>query len=229
MNLKMYLEQKKRMKLNEISPRLFCLHCRQPKSNCYCELLKPFDSKCSFVILMHPLEAKKSIASGRMAHLILKDSELIIGENFSNDFRVNELLKEAGIESFILYPGIDSRNLSSMSTVEKKDVFQSEKKCRIFLIDGTWATAKKMMRISQNLKTIPKISFVPNKNSSFRVRKQPKDYCFSTLEAIHETIELIGEIKGFQVKERGHDHLLEVFNHFVEKQLSYSNPAHYKD
>ena len=102
------------------------------------------------------------------------------------------------------------------------DVFpRSEKKLTVFVIDGTWATARKMVRLSTNLHALPRICFTPPAPSNFRVRKQPKAECYSTIEAIHHTIELLGESRGFPVAERGHDHLLRVFDWMVTRQLEF--------
>ena len=81
------------------------------------------------------------------------------------------------------------------------------------------------MRQSQNLLNLPRICFSPEKPSNFRVRKQPHASCYSTLEAIHHTIELIGAAKGFDVASRKHDRLLHVFDSMVELQLDFIRKA----
>lgn len=123
--------------------------------------------------------------------------------------------------SVILYPGPTSKNLTTMSDSEKETLFPKNKQLRIFVIDGTWATARKMTRQSENLKKLPRICFTPLNPSNFRVRKQPKVDCYSTIEAIHHTIELLGESQNFNVQERTHDKLLHVFDYMVERQLHF--------
>jgi DTW domain-containing protein YfiP len=91
----------------------------------------------------------------------------------------------------------------------------------LFVIDGTWATARKTMRLSQNLRSLPQICFTPPGPSNFRVRKQPRPECLSTIEAVHHSIELLGESVGFDVKSRKHDQLLTLFDQFVDRQISY--------
>lgn len=118
----------------------------------------------------------------------------------------------------ILYPGQQAVNISSLSQEQREETFLTNKKLRILVIDGTWATARKMLNQSENLKNLPRICFSPAKPSNFRVRKQPQSYCYSTIEAIHHTIDLF---QGDSVIPRKHDHLLEVFDAMVEKQLSF--------
>lgn len=199
--------------------RTLCTTCKQPDFSCYCRKISSFDPKINFVILIHPVEAKRRIATGRMSHLSLKNSHLIQGQDYSKNDLVNELLADTHYNSFILYPGHDSKDISLMSASEKQNL--CAKKMRVFVIDGTWATARKMIRQSKNLHALPRLCFVPNRPSNFRVRKQPRANCYSTIEAIHHTIELVGESQGFAVHEREHDKLLSTFNYMVETQLGF--------
>ncbi len=175
----------------------------------------------SFVILIHPIEVKRRIATGRMSHLCLKDSYLIKGQDYTQNDTVNELIADTNYHSIILYPGIKSKNLSTLAVHERAELFPKTKKLRLFIIDGTWATARKMIRQSQNLKNLQRICFSPTTPSNFRVRKQPNSACYSTIEAIHHTIELIGETQNFDILSRQHDNLLNVFNFMVENQLEF--------
>lgn len=225
MNLLEY--QKKRIQQMSELPkyRTICKACSQPEFSCFCHHVKTFDAKINFVILIHPIEASRRIATGRMSNLCLKNSYLIKGQDYTDDKMVNQLIADTDYESVILYPGVRSKNISLMSESEKIKLFNPNKKLRIFVIDGTWATAKKMVRQSLNLHHLPRICFSSNKESTFRVRKQPRPGCFSTIEAIHHTIELLGAQNGFDLKSRGHDNLLAVFDSMVETQLRFIKEA----
>jgi DTW domain-containing protein YfiP len=225
MKINEYRQKKAQLLTEAPKYRTLCNTCCQPDFSCYCSQLQSFDPQINFVVLIHPIEAKRRIATGRMSHLMLKNSHLIKGQDYSLNGEVNDLIGDTDYHSVILYPGTASKNLSLMFKHEKEKLFPQNKKLRIFVIDGTWATARKMIRQSENLKNLPRICFSPTKASNFRVRKQPKPNCYSTIEAIHHTIELIGESQGFDVKLRAHDQLLQAFNYMVEKQLSFIQEA----
>ena len=221
MNVDQYLQIKAERLSQAPKYRVVCMACTQPDFGCYCAQVKAVDPNINFVVLIHPIEVKRRIATGRMSHQILQGSHLIKGQDYSDNDQVNDLIDERTHHSVILYPGPTSTNLSRLTENEKQILFPQNKKLRIFVIDGTWATARKMIRQSQNLKQLPRICFSPTKPSNFRVRKQPDANCYSTIEAIHHTIELIGESQGFPVVERGHDKLLNVFDFMVERQLEF--------
>lgn len=225
MKLNDYLEQREEFQKNQAQYRTLCTQCFQPSFGCYCQNVRSFDPKIEFVILIHPIEARRRIATGRMSHLCLQNSHLIMGQNYSENTKVNLLLEDPQYQPMILYPGANSFNLTEKSTEDIADLFQPNKKLLLFVIDGTWATARKMMRQSHNLHTLPKICFTPSHPSNFQVRKQPAPGCYSTIEAIHQTIELLGDQFGFETKMRQHDHLLDVFDQMVQRQLEFIKKA----
>lgn len=219
MNLQKYFENRKTFLASEQKFREMCLDCRQPEFNCYCDHVKSFDPGVKFVILTHPIEVRRRIATGRMSHLCLKNSELLVGHDYSKNQKVNAILENPDLHSVILYPGRQALNISKWSGEEKRNLVPSNKKLAIFVIDGTWNTARKMMHLSKNLKNLPQICFTPERLSTFRVRKQPAPECVSTIEAIHQCIELLG------TENREHDKLLDVFDQLVEQQLVFVERA----
>lgn len=181
----------------------------------------------TFAILIHPLESRRRIATGRMSHQCLEGSQLIEGTEFGDSTQVNRLIENPKNNCVILYPGPRSADLAS----DAASLSSSEKNLVMFVLDGTWATAGKMLHRSPNLMRLPRVAFTPSTPSNFRVRKQPHEKCYSTIEAIHHCLELIGENIGFTVSHREHDRLLTVFNFLVENQLEFikkSGPPKYR-
>ena len=220
-DLQTYIENRQRLNSEKPVYRKMCTDCMSPEFSCYCSAIQKFDPVVQFVILIHPIEYHRRIATGRMSHLVLEGSHLLKGQDYSDDVKVNKIIADPQNHSVILYPGRLSTDVSLLSAQEKKQLFPSKKKLTIFVIDGTWATARKMIRQSQNLQNLPRICFSPSKPSTFRVRKQPAPHCVSTIEAIHETLELLGDACGFKTESREHDRLLNAFDYMVERQLEF--------
>jgi len=153
-----------------------------------------------------------------MSHLCLQNSSLIDGEDFSENERVNAILADPTLYPVVLYPGPESVDLTRMTPPERRRFFPADREPVVFLIDATWAHAKRMRRLSQNLRKLPTVCFTPPTLSSFHVRQQPRPHCYSTIESIHLVIELFR--KG---AERPHDNLLQVFAQMVQKQIDYGH------
>lgn len=215
--LREYLLKKHLQNLAKPIYRHLCSTCLHPEFSCYCATINTFDPQAQFVILIHPIEFQRRIATGRMAHLILQNSVLIRGHDFSENMQVNSILQDQKNHCVILYPHQSALNLSEQSSL--KNIFPQNKNLVVFVIDGTWATARQMMRQSENLQKVPKVCFTPKTKSNFRVRKQPDVHCLSTIEAIHEFIEVAGDSFSFDKSKRSHDSLLSAFNSMVEKQI----------
>lgn len=165
------------------SPREYCQKCRRPEKACFCSALTAFETKTRIVILMHPLESRRShIGTGRLTHIALKNSEIIIDKEFDSNKRFNELMESPHYFPLLLYPGKESINIDTtnlhFSNIEKKEFL-------IFVLDGTWPCAKSMMKKTKKLHFLPKISFSPKESSQFLIKQQPGDFCLSTIESVY--------------------------------------------
>jgi DTW domain-containing protein YfiP len=203
--------------------RDWCTNCRKAKVTCYCERLRPFDSDPRFVILAHPREMRNSVGTGRMLHLSIRNSLLIDGHDFGDDARVNRLIADPSLYCVLLYPGARSFDLSGCTAGEARAFAPDGRKLLLFIVDGTWETARGMINRSPNLKAMPQLSFTPERRSGYRFRKQPHDYCLSTLETAHWIIERFAELGVFERPPGdAHEGLLDTFGHMVQQQLRYA-------
>jgi DTW domain-containing protein YfiP len=164
-----------------------------------------------FVLLMHPHEYKKvKNPTGRLTHLQLSNSEFIVDIDFTDNKRVNDLI--AQYNCLILYPGKDLINISTTDLPVKKDI------C-IFLIDTTWPRAKKIIKLSQNLKTLPFISFNNEHPSAYKIKQQPSEACLSTIESTKVLLENLCLQEVEQLTKIQMDNFLTPFHKMVEYQV----------
>lgn len=162
----------------------------RPSSLCICKYTTPLLTNTRFVILMHPKEYKREkIGTGRMTNLQLKNSEIIVGIDFTNNERLNEILDNKKNNNFLLYPGEDSFNLSTKESTEIDSYMGSNP--HLILIDGTWSCARKMLRLSKNLQDLKKISFDNKIVSKFIIKQQPQALCLSTIESVYTVLNLL--------------------------------------
>lgn len=163
-----------------------CYRCFWPKSLCWCPTIQPMETHTRFVFLMHPKEFKQEKAgTGRLTHLCLPHSEIHMGVGFDDHEEVQALIRDPRNFAVLLYPGETARNLSN------GDLGADELGGRtlvVFLLDATWACARKMLRLSPSLQRLPRIMFTPSAPSRFVIKQQPQAGCLSTLEATHELL-----------------------------------------
>ncbi|WP_370424919.1 tRNA-uridine aminocarboxypropyltransferase [Tenacibaculum dicentrarchi] len=173
-------------------PRSKCYKCMMPSSSCICKYINRSQTKTRFIILMHPKEYKKERnGTGRMTNLQLENSEIIVGVDFTNNKRVNEILTEEKNSSYLLYPGEDTFNLSIR---ESSDIisFMGDNP-HIFILDGTWPCARKMLKLSKNLQKLKRVSFDNKIKSKFTIKQQPAPLCLSTIESVYTVLNLLNQ------------------------------------
>ncbi len=189
----------------------------RPSSTCICKHISPLQTKTRFIILMHPKEYKKEKnGTGHITNLQLENSEIIVGVDFTNNNRVNKILAQENSPSFLLYPGKDNFNLS-MSKSSEMNSFMGNNP-NIFLIDGTWPCARKMLKLSKNLQKLKRVSFDNKIKSKFIIKQQPESLCLSTIESVYTVLNLLkeGDLEQCETKD-----FLIPFEKMIEHQLDY--------
>jgi len=215
-----YLEAKRRRALAQEAATFkrekVCWRCHWIEERCWCPIIEPFHTRTRFVILMHPKEARKErVGTGRICKATLIDSEIHVGVDFTRHAEVNAILADPANDCRVLYPGSASLNISrdDVSPLERSRA--SGKTLVLFLIDGTWQCAKKMITLSLNIRSLPRISFTPARESIFEIKEQPAAYCLSTLESIHFYLDE-ADRRGLEpLPGRPHDNLITVFRAII--------------
>ncbi len=158
--------------------RAFCQECDFLKSRCLCDTLKMIPNHLHLIVLQHPSETKHPLNTVRIMKKSFKAVTVIVGEDFTNDLRLNTLLCDSQNKCALLYPGPDAFVLEKNSK-EAKDKAPTH----LLLIDGTWRKAKKIYLLSKNLQRLPSIKLNSEEGSDYRIRKAPTESALSTLEA----------------------------------------------
>jgi len=195
--------------------RTVCYHCYRPQTSCMCAHINAIETKTKFVILMHPKEFRKTKnGTGHFTHLSLTNSEIHIGIDFSDDAKINEIITNEENACYVLYPSATSINLN------KKNIGEKKKNTVLFLIDSTWPCSRAILRASQNLDRLTKVSFTHTKNSSFTFKEQPNTYCLSTIESTLCVLELLNAHHEENIDIQNLKNFLAPFKKMVEYQLS---------
>jgi DTW domain-containing protein YfiP len=197
-----------------------------------CGYVNPIETKTKFVILMHPKEFKKvKNGTGHLTHLSLKNSELFVGIDFTNNGAINEIIST--YQSYILYPSKNAINISVKSRDFEKNI-DNTKDMAIFIIDSTWACSLKMIRESKNLQNIKHISFETSRVSQFKIKEQPAEYCLSTIESTLIVLELLKKWEIESLHKDDLDKFLNPFYKMIDYQIecienSFRNAVRYRE
>lgn len=200
--------------------RVMCYRCFWPQAHCWCGSLYPMETQTRFVFLMHPKEFKEEKAgTGRLTHLCLPNSELHMGTGFDGHEEIRALLADPRNHCVLLYPGREALNLSQEPPAGAGlAATLAGRRLVVFLLDGTWSGARKMLRLSPSLQRLPRIMFTPTAPSRYVIKQQPQEGCLSTLEAVHELL-LVLERQGVD-RYAQPEQLLALFRRMQDFQLA---------
>lgn len=196
-----------------------CQKCFRPESTCLCRYTKEIDPGIKFLFLIHPKEMKKQrTGTGILSHITLKDSEILMGIDFTQSKRLNELLNDPKYYPVLLYPGDDAW------TAQKEGLSQATENKTILaiIIDGTWFCSRKIIEKTPNLLKLPKLSFYGEYRSIFTFKREPKPECVSTIETCYY---LIKELQTSNLAKNNCDPspLMNVFQKMILDQLTAEN------
>jgi DTW domain-containing protein YfiP len=177
---------------------------------------------------MHPKEFKKvKNNTGHFTHQSLKNSELFIGIDFSQNNRINEIIET--YNCYILFPSEEAIELNTTNVFEK----ESKKASAIFIIDSTWSCTKKMFTLSKNLHHLKHLSFRTDKTSEYSIKVQPKSNYLSTIESSLVVLELLNKKGVEDIPQDNLDGFLAPFYNMIKYQQKLiqnplSNAVRYK-
>ncbi|MDB9786719.1 DTW domain-containing protein [Bacteriovoracaceae bacterium] len=197
-----------------------CWKCFRAIDYCYCTTLIKRPTNTEFIFLMHPKEARKQkTGTGRLSHIILPNSQLLIGISFENDPILQDRLNDPKRLCYLLYPGKNSFPIDNLEV----DYQSSPNTPRsIILIDGTWPCAKKMMRLTPSIHSIPRWSFTQLIQSEFRIKQQPMKGFLSTIEACYHLL-LNLEKRNIETSSKNTHELKRALEILVKQQVDCAN------
>jgi len=197
---------------HKLMTRAYCLQCERPEKSCICHLVTHVDNDIHVVILQHPLEVKQSKGSVTLLHQSLKRSQVIVGENFTDNHEVQLLLQQYDQQCAVLYPSDDAIVLGEGGS----DI--TSPKC-LFILDGTWKKAYKMFMSNTWLQQLPHFTLANDIVGQYQIRKTSKKNALSSLEACCYALSALEHQQGDESK---YQPLLARFVEFNHFQLSFN-------
>ena len=170
-------------------------------------MVAPFRAHCDILVLQHPHERRKYYSTTKLLTAAVTNSKILRGIEFSP-----AILPGQGQNCYLLYPGIGAADCSEAALTPSSTVV---------VIDGTWIEARKIVFRNKFLKSLPRLTFKNPIGSNYRIRKQPKHGCLSTLESVGHLLKLNAVAQGRADLVRSYDLLFDGFSRMIEQQLQH--------
>jgi DTW domain-containing protein YfiP len=157
-----------------------------PEASCVCNKIKPIELPFKITLCCHSNEWQRNDNTGQWALLCSQDISRIKwhrkSELIQPQIDIHMITQQPG--HYLLYPSDDAQDINILASDISGDIAQ------LWVIDGTWQEAQKMLRQSPWLKSLPKVKIQAQKDqtlaSQFQLRRNQQG--LSTMEAITEAI-----------------------------------------
>jgi DTW domain-containing protein len=192
--------------------RATCDTCSRPRSACICAAVAQVDSRVEVLVLMHPMEVAQAKNSGRLLHLCLPNSRLLVGESF-DPAALDGALFGGGRAPVLLYPASDSESAPGMPG-SATDLGGDAGRLRLVALDATWRKSRKMLHLNPLLQQLPRLALADVPVSAYHIRKAHAPHQLSTMEAVARALDQLGDAAACET-------LLSSFRAFVAHQVAY--------
>jgi DTW domain-containing protein YfiP len=194
------------------SRRATCAACERPQAACICAAVERVDGAVELLILMHPLEVGQAKNSGRLLHLCVPGSRIVVGETFDAP-ALDELLHGDGRQPVLLYPAAPDAPAAAGLALPHPA------RTRLVVIDATWRKSRKMLYLNPSLAGLPRLALGDVPASAYRIRKAHAPHQLSSFEAAAYAM---GQLTGDYA---GREKLLAAFERFVVQQAAFARHA----
>ena len=190
-------------------PREICPNCQRPLPVCYCSAIVQVANKTKVLIIQHPLEHKHPFNTGRMAHLCLSHSELIVTETLS----AATLASILNTPSALLYPSLAwLPNTTEIGKPQARELPGNSSIQQLIVIDATWKKSKKILHLHPALQKLPRLHLKGNLRSNYQIRKTSVANGLSTLESIVNALNIMEPDGEFEAMLQPFERMIELQN-----------------
>ncbi len=159
----------------------YCTRCARALKACLCEYIVPLENRTPLYILQHPYEVAHPKGTAALLAASLQQAEIRVGEDFSRDTWLNDLLADPLLRCYLLWP--DEESISPAELREKMaSISPGATAVAFILLDGTWRKAFRMLQSNPALARLPRIGLGAIAGQ-YAIRKKPFPEALSTIEA----------------------------------------------
>jgi DTW domain-containing protein YfiP len=210
--------------------RPVCAQCLRPQRTCICHWITPTAHQVEVVVLQHPLEVHQAKGTGRLLHLSLPHSVLVVGETF-DDATLHAYIRgplhgcyalQTPLNTLLLYPESESgpqRSTAAASATTAALQGADPSRLRLIVLDATWRKSRKMLHTNPLLQALPRLELQDLAPSQYSIRKAHQLDQRSTLEA---SCAALAQLEGNTER---YAPLLQAFEGFVAQQARYRGAA----
>lgn len=184
-----------------------CDKCGLPDINCICNTISKVKTKAKIWILSTEKEFYRPSNTARILKLVNPEStEIYLWERTKKPEELIKNIKKDIYDVYLVFPE-ESRDVEHVKVIN----YHADRVPVFILLDGTWKEAKKILRKSEYLKELPRISLNVDFKSEYNLRRGVVEGNLCTIEAAIEVIRKNNELDSADKINKGFKMFLEGF------------------
>ncbi|MGE0386580.1 MAG: tRNA-uridine aminocarboxypropyltransferase [Gammaproteobacteria bacterium] len=177
-----------------------CAGCGKPVPICVCDRIHPHATRTRVLVLQHPREPREPLGTVPLVAAMLERCQVQVGLSWPS------LSAATGIDGAlpsrwaVLHAGPREEGADAVPGVAlisrhgRHEALDSTPIDGIVVLDGTWSQAKSLWWRNPWLLKLHRIRLVPREPSMYgKLRREPRRELVSTLEAVADVLDALGE------------------------------------
>ena len=171
-----------------------CPHCQKPMPLCICDSVTPIENRLSLLILQHPQEQDRALATARLLPRHFADATVRVGLSWPSLSKALGRPVENAARWAVLYLGsaraADLEAECEIVALNRKGEIAENQRAilgkleGVVLLDGTWSQAKALWWRNPWMLKCQRVILNPAHPSRYgRLRREPRSDGLSTIEA----------------------------------------------
>jgi len=158
------------------------------RHNCICDAEPQLSCDARFILLTHPNELNKDTNTGELMLRTLPDCQRYTWDRVNPPTELLAQLVNANYQPWLLFPSDEQHPPAPYQPEDNRQPL-------FILIDATWQEAKKMVRKSSWLASLPRLGLSPSSMSAYQLRRNQQAGNLCTCETGIALLQLLGEAR----------------------------------
>ena len=167
-----------------------CPVCRLTPLLCVCETLPRIEVPVQILLIQHQKERAKQSNTGRLAHRLLADSDLVYFGSREFPFP-DRTLRDPSTDYFVLHPLPGATPLAPGSLDPAPG-----RRSTLVVLDGTWRQARRMTSRVPGISRLPFVMLPEGGRAPYQPLRAPAPGRFSTIDAIANALRASGYVEA---------------------------------
>lgn len=177
--------------------------------NCLCGEAPTLDSRVRIELLMHETEAARTTNTGQLLEKALPHCRRHIWQRKTPPTALLTLLADPAVQPYLVFP--EAHAIALDTVFSGSNAALQTKPVHFIIVDATWQQARKMLRQSPWLQTVPMIKLPEGLSTRYTLRRNQPNGSLCTCEVGTVLLAAMGETDNAAAVDKYFEKFMQIF------------------